>query len=113
MSDPVDTAVIEILLDRLGSVYSKHSEPGASEESLKAHEAKIAKVREWASTLGWFERRRYYKWLDVWQRGVDDYREEQRTGAEKKKWQRVSDRIEAEREEASRIKETMPAPPRF
>jgi len=112
MSDPADTAVIQILMDRLGSGYTKHSDPGVTEDALKAHEAQIEKVRAWAMTLSGPDRRRYLKWLDVWQRGVDEYRHERDTGSDKKKWDAISARIKAEDEQAAIIKQTLPRPPK-
>lgn len=111
MSDPADSAVIQILLDRLGNGYTKYSPRGVPEERLVAHEREIAKVREWSRSLGWFEGRRYRKWLDVWQRGVDEYREEQRTGADQKYWNNVRAKIDAENMQTARLKEQMPKPP--
>lgn len=107
-----DKAVLIELVRRLPNVTENTVWLGSTnEKQIEDCQKQVTEVRAWAATLPpGAARRAYFKWLDVWQRGIYGARQELATHAIRKRYEEVGRKMKEEDRRAAAV--GIPVPPR-
>jgi hypothetical protein len=82
-------------------------------EQLDAEQEKITSLRKWATTLSDRPvRNQYLRWLEYYERGLNDAQHELRTRSKEKSQQKYGTRMEKEFEGARLLADRIPSPPK-
>jgi hypothetical protein len=80
-------------------------------EMLEAHQAKITTLRSWAQALEGRARAAYLKWIDFYQRGLNEAYQELETGTIRLRQEKFNARLERDYAHKPEVADAIPTPP--
>ena len=112
---PVDALVMHKMLDKVGYPVSAATVYGSGYAPLdfQGCRDRIARIREWARTLEDVEvRAAYFKWLDHYDRGINDAEREMETRSMGNRGQNYIRERQLQWEQMARCDKQIPDPPK-